>query len=985
MVTSKVIRRLPPDAINRITSSLAITNLSDVVLELVKNSLDAGCETLNIVVDFAKGGCSVEDDGCGIEQSEFQIGGGIAAKYHTSKYPNDGRVYYGRKGEFLSCLTALALVIITSRHRSSTHSSTLIFHQSRPVNRLIPAPPQHEIHDRQNGTKVTVTDLFGNFPVRVKQRAIYLQKQDSIDREWDHLKHKLTALLIAFQKPVRVYLSDASKSRKLSIRGKPSAFQRDRILPSLPGAHIRDDHLRSILVQAGFVSASSSDTWVTVSAQTAGISVAALVSLEASPTKQVQFISFGIRPSFAPPGPNSNILYDTINRLFAASTFGGTQIEGVPDGLKKKAPAHKGVNRWPMFCCRIEMQDSDDVSIDNAIDPGSVHSSQSLHTLVDMFSALFRQFLRHYHFLPEQSQNDRNQLSSTPLLSDNRAGNSRLLQDRMERLRTSPSFSSPRTLNNVRTCSTKLGKGSSLVTDFKAARDFASWSRVKASKPSEVQRLVSGLPRAKRCSSGLSLDSEDGIRKRRLSSNISSLEPIERSTRLPAATQGQESLAFPRDTAGYGEMESLPDEAVYYIDQKTRDRLLVNGRTGQSLLKRPTTAPTSRVSSRHRHVGEGSAARSTEWIDGILERWHNPVFHRLEKPPQLITSLIDPHECGRSPYFGRTRNCEPNKGPNIGFQCTLGTMDGRLTKKTLRDAEFIAQVDYKFLLVKMPVPDIAGSESQHLLVLIDQHAADERCRIEQLFANITFLRHQLSEFCETTIDSQMAITTLPEPITFEVAQSEANLFKQYADYFASWGCFFEVRASARHAQSAAIVVSRLPSVISERCRVEAQAAINMLRGEVWSRNDQGRSYGPRHTTTAGSEHPSAIGSSRSSCHWTEVISDCPRGIIEMLNSRACRSAIMFNDTLSRADCLSLISRLSKCSYPFQCAHGRPSMVPLVSLGSSDSCRLWLNGDHGDREISGCDNLRHGERRYQDFSDAQPSSLEFIQTFEHGRL
>ena len=42
---------------------------------------------------------------------------------------------------------------------------------------------------------------------------------------------------------------------------------------------------------------------------------------------------------------------------------------------------------------------------------------------------------------------------------------------------------------------------------------------------------------------------------------------------------------------------------------------------------------------------------------------------------------------------------------------------------------------------------------------------------------------------------------------------------------------------------------------------------------------------------------------------------------------------MFNDVLSNAQCKALVSRLAECAFPFQCAHGRPSMIPLLSLDS----------------------------------------------------
>ena len=79
-------------------------------------------------------------------------------------------------------------------------------------------------------------------------------------------------------------------------------------------------------------------------------------------------------------------------------------------------------------------------------------------------------------------------------------------------------------------------------------------------------------------------------------------------------------------------------------------------------------------------------------------------------------------------------------------------------------------------------------------------------------------------------------------------------------------------------------------------------------------------------------------------------------------------AIMFNDELSLDDCEALVSRLSKCALPFQCAHGRyaershlpllreaqefdiysfrPSLVPLVDLASTmPALRLTSFHDH----------------------------------------
>lgn len=42
-------------------------------------------------------------------------------------------------------------------------------------------------------------------------------------------------------------------------------------------------------------------------------------------------------------------------------------------------------------------------------------------------------------------------------------------------------------------------------------------------------------------------------------------------------------------------------------------------------------------------------------------------------------------------------------------------------------------------------------------------------------------------------------------------------------------------------------------------------------------------------------------------------------------------AIKFNHILSKEECCSLVSSLSSCQLPFQCAHGRPSIIPIADL------------------------------------------------------
>jgi DNA mismatch repair protein MLH3 len=81
------IRPLPADVAAKIKSSISITHLNGVVVELVKNSLDAGAVSINITLDYRRGGCIVEDDGHGIPPAEFKEGSGLGQAHRESQSP----------------------------------------------------------------------------------------------------------------------------------------------------------------------------------------------------------------------------------------------------------------------------------------------------------------------------------------------------------------------------------------------------------------------------------------------------------------------------------------------------------------------------------------------------------------------------------------------------------------------------------------------------------------------------------------------------------------------------------------------------------------------------------------------------------------------------------------------------------------------------------------------------------------------------------
>ena len=59
----------------------------------------------------------------------------------------------------------------------------------------------------------------------------------------------------------------------------------------------------------------------------------------------------------------------------------------------------------------------------------------------------------------------------------------------------------------------------------------------------------------------------------------------------------------------------------------------------------------------------------------------------------------------------------------------------------------------------------------------------------------------------------------------------------------------------------------------------------------------------------------------------------PPAVVQILNSKACRSAIMFGDPLLPTECAELLTALSHTQVCFSCAHGRPTIAPLLDMAA----------------------------------------------------
>uniref|UniRef100_A0A7S2RKY4 MutL C-terminal dimerisation domain-containing protein n=1 Tax=Mucochytrium quahogii TaxID=96639 RepID=A0A7S2RKY4_9STRA len=195
-----------------------------------------------------------------------------------------------------------------------------------------------------------------------------------------------------------------------------------------------------------------------------------------------------------------------------------------------------------------------------------------------------------------------------------------------------------------------------------------------------------------------------------------------------------------------------------------------------------------------------------------------------------------------------------------------------LNKTDLRDVKVIAQVGNKFIFTKL----------NKKLICFDQHAAHERIRLEQFEDDIKQRR------------SIFQIKRLEQPVVIHLTakvRNELTLLDQYRNYLKHWGFTYKVNVDGE------LTLSTMPLVFETSLRGEP--FMEMLDFILNSPGCQS------HTI--------------------------PPPIRRVIVSKACRGAIKFGDPLSLQECHTLIQDLSRCRLPFQCAHGRPTCVPLSRL------------------------------------------------------
>ena len=164
------IRRLPPDAVNRIAAGEVVERPAAAAKELIENALDAGAKSIRVRIEG--GGLTrllVEDDGLGMSADELPV---AIERHATSKLAADDSGHVdlldirtmGFRGEALPSIGSVSRLGILSKAVGADAAFEITVNAGR-IDGPNPAPWSGLT---SNGTRVDVRDLFYATPARLK-------------------------------------------------------------------------------------------------------------------------------------------------------------------------------------------------------------------------------------------------------------------------------------------------------------------------------------------------------------------------------------------------------------------------------------------------------------------------------------------------------------------------------------------------------------------------------------------------------------------------------------------------------------------------------------------------------------------------------------------------------------------------------------------------------------------------------------------------
>uniref|UniRef100_A0A8B9P4Z9 MutL homolog 3 n=1 Tax=Apteryx owenii TaxID=8824 RepID=A0A8B9P4Z9_APTOW len=344
-------------------------------------------------------------------------------------------------------------------------------------------------------------------------------------------------------------------------------------------------------------------------------------------------------------------------------------------------------------------------------------------------------------------------------------------------------------------------------------------------------------------------------------------------------------LEFSADDTSTGDPrnDSCFSDWLQDFDVSSGKTIYINKTTGLSTYNAPPTEEfqaactkditTMAVNVVSENDAEGKSPQS------LLSEWDNPVFVRCPEIAVDVTS---------------------SQAENLAVKIHNILYPYRFTKDMIHSMQVLQQVDNKFIACLINTRNEMDKKAGgNLLVLVDQHAAHERIRLEQLIAD------SYEKEAAACGKKKLLSSSISPPLEIEVTEEQRRFLRCCHKNLEDLG----LELSFPETNSSLILVGKVPL-----CFIEREA--NELRRK---RQPVAKSI-VQEFIQEQVELVQTTGGARGTL---------PLTFLKVLASQACHGAIKFNDSLTSEESCQLIEALSSCQLPFQCAHGRPSMMPLA--------------------------------------------------------
>lgn len=224
----------------------------------------------------------------------------------------------------------------------------------------------------------------------------------------------------------------------------------------------------------------------------------------------------------------------------------------------------------------------------------------------------------------------------------------------------------------------------------------------------------------------------------------------------------------------------------------------------------------------------------------------------------------------------------------------------RITRTDLASAQVISQVDNKFIACLIRSPS-DRDRSQDNLILIDQHAADERVRVERF----------LEDLCAGYLEGHAENRKLVPDKLILVTERETKLLrrKDIQEAFFAWGFTFTLppeTVSQVHAFTkdegesyVQVGVQTVPDIVGDKVRYfpfvtstwSEACGLQLLLGDELK--EFVKSYMSRLEGLESREYPTQepVGldsAARGQTPWLNALRFCPPELLDLVNSKACR-------------------------------------------------------------------------------------------------